>query len=108
MAEKSKFELESLLRRVPLRRVDLMISLAVTLIALGVYAYVATGATTRSVLSFIQNVELRSLDARFRMRGTRPHDDRVVIVGIDEKTLHSVGSWPISRSAYAQLVDKLS
>jgi adenylate cyclase len=108
MTEKSKFELESLLRRVPFRRVDLLISAVVTLIALAVYAYVATGATTRSVFSFIQNVELRSLDARFRMRGTRPHDPRIVIVGIDEKTLHAVGSWPIARSAYAQLVDKLS
>jgi adenylate cyclase len=42
------------------------------------------------------------------MRGKRPVDDRIAIVGIDEKTLQKVGAWPIPRNAYAKLIDQLS
>ena len=42
------------------------------------------------------------------MRGKRPHDDRIVIVGIDEKTLQKIGSFPLPRKSYATLVNKLS
>jgi adenylate cyclase len=47
------------------------------------------------------------LDARFQARGQVEHDPRIVIIGIDENTLQKVGAWPISRKAYADLVDKL-
>ncbi len=80
----------------------------VTLAGLGIYAFSGIGSNTRAFFSFLNNIEQRTLDARFRMRGSRPVDERVVIVGIDEKTLQKVGAWPIPRNAYAKLVDQLS
>src|ERR1700723_2725855 len=49
-----------------------------------------------------------ALDLRFEMRGARPHDDRIVIVGIDEQTLQEIGAFPIPRKSYATLVNKLA
>lgn len=38
----------------------------------------------------------------------RPANDRIVIVGIDEKSLRELGRWPWSRSVHATLLDRLS
>ena len=91
-----------------LKRTDILISVLVTLAGLVLFALSSRGLTNLAVFSFLHNVELRSLDARFVLRGTRPPDDRVVIVGIDEKTLRNVGAFPIPRDAYARLIDRLS
>ena len=56
---------------------------------------------------FLQDIEQRSLDLRFALRGKRAADPRIVIVGIDEKTLQEIGSYPLPRSTYALLVRKL-
>lgn len=45
---------------------------------------------------------------RFAARGERAHDERIVIVGIDEKTLQNIGAFPLPRTAYATLVNRLS
>lgn len=95
-----------LVGRIPARRVELGISGAVTLLALVVYAFVATG-TRGTFFLFLQNVEQRSLDAMFKSRGPRPVDDHIVIVAIDDNTLLKVGAWPIPRNGYAKLVDRL-
>ena len=85
---------------------DYAIAVVVTLLSLYVFYKMAEGSDAPGI-TFVKNVEQRSLDARFELRGVRPHDDRLVIVGIDEKTLHKVGSWPIPRDAYAKLIDRL-
>ena len=90
-----------------IRRIEIAIAAVVTLAGLYVYSAVMGWVPGGALFSFVQNVELRSLDALFKSRGTRPPDPRIAIVGIDEKTLRKVGAWPIPRSAYAQLVDKL-
>ena len=109
--EKSRQERRSrwkaVLRRLPLRRVDLFISLLVTLAGLLVFLRVALGGATHGALSLLETVELRSLDVRFKMRGARPHDPRIVIVAIDENTLRKLGAFPVARDAYARLVDRL-
>ncbi len=46
-------------------------------------------------------------DLAFRLRGERKHNDRIIIAGIDEKTLAKLGRWPIRRSYYADLLDIL-
>jgi adenylate cyclase len=93
----------------PARQIDLALAVVITGLALVVYSFVEIGGNTRTAgLSFLNNIELRSVDARFRMRGPRPVDPRIVIVDIDEKALQRVGAWPIPRSAYAILVDQLS
>jgi len=82
---------------------------AVTLLGLAVYLNLITsGVHFRALFSFLNNIEQRTLDTRFRMRGKRPVDNRIVIIGIDEKTLQKVGAWPIPRNAYAKMVDQLS
>lgn len=97
-----------LMGRLPAKRVELGIAVVVTLLALALYSYAVYGFGSSAVLSFLQTIELRSLDARFKARETRPVDDRIVIVGLDEKTLQKVGSFPIARNYYAQAVDQLS
>jgi len=38
---------------------------------------------------------------------TRPVDTRIVIVGVDENSLESIGQWPWPRDIHAQLIDRL-
>jgi adenylate cyclase len=96
------------LSQLPTKRVDIALAVLVTLVGLAIYSFIVYGGSTRALFSFLNNIEQRTLDARFRIRGKRPVDDRIVIVGIDEKTLQKVGAWPIPRNAYAKLVDQLS
>ena len=96
------------LGRVSARQVDLALAVLVTLAGLVLFAYSGIGGNRRAGFLFLQNIELRTLDLRFALRGSRPHDDRIVIVGIDEKTLQKLGSFPLPRKSYAQLVQSLS
>jgi adenylate cyclase len=96
------------LGKVTLRRIDLGLALLVTAAGLALFAYSGIGGSSRAGFAFLQNIEQRSLDMRFAMRGARPHDDRIVIVGIDEKTLQKIGSFPFPRNSYALLVNRLS
>jgi adenylate cyclase len=95
------------LSRVSLLQVDLGLAVLVTLAGLGVFGYSGFRADTRAGFAFLQNIEQSSLDMRFGVRGQRAHDDRVVIVGIDERTLQEVGSFPLPRKTYAVLIDRL-
>ncbi len=89
------------------RHVSLLISFAVTVIGLVVFAFSGIRGHPAPGFAFVQNIELRSLDARFNLRGKREVDPRIVIVDIDEKTLQREGAFPISRGAYARLIDRL-
>src|SRR5437870_5720609 len=81
------------LGQLPTKWVEIALVTVVTLAGLGLYAFTGIGGNRGAIFSFLTNIEQRSLDARFRMRGQRHADDRVVIVGIDEKTLQKVGAW---------------
>jgi adenylate cyclase len=83
------------------------IALGATAIGLLLFAYSGIGESGRAAFVFLQDIEQRSLDFRFALRGKREVDSRIVIVGIDEKTLQTVGAYPLPRSTYAQLVRKL-
>ena len=100
--------LGSLLGTNTFKRIDLVLAIIVTLVSLIVYAYVETSGRNAAGLRFIENVEARSLDARFNFRGARPHDDNIVIVGLEETTLQKVGAFPIPRNAYAKMIDQLT
>jgi len=54
---------------------------------------------------FIEQIELKSLDQRFKIRGPIVPDSRVVIVAVDDKSLSKVGRWPWPRDKIADLVD---
>jgi adenylate cyclase len=94
--------------RVSARPVDLVLAVLVTFAGLLLFAFSGIGGNRRAGFLFLQNVELRTLDLRFALRGTRPHDDRIVIVGIDERTLQKLGSFPLPRKSYARLVQSLA
>ncbi len=96
------------LGRVSARPVDLVLAVLVTFAGLLLFAFSGIGGNRRAGFLFLQNVELRTLDLRFALRGTRPHDDRIVIVGIDERTLQKLGSFPLPRKSYARLVQSLA
>lgn len=90
------------------KRMDMALAVMVTLVAIALYAYVQTNSRRNTGLRFITNIEARSLDARFNLRGNRSHDPNIVIVGLDENTLQRVGAFPIPRNAYGQMVDQLA
>src|SRR5437879_2952838 len=96
------------LSRVSSRQVDIALAVLVTAAGLLLFAFAGIGGSRRAGFLFLQNVEQRLLDMRFGLRGQRPHDDRIVIVGIDERTLQKIGSFPLPRSTYATLVQRLT
>jgi CHASE2 domain-containing sensor protein len=51
--------------------------------------------------------EVKTLDARFSIRGTRPAKD-VAVVGIDDPTFQALKlHWPFPRSMHAKVIDRL-
>jgi adenylate cyclase len=94
--------------RITTRQVDIAIAVAVTVLGLVLFAFAGIGGNRGAGFLLLQNVEQRLLDTRFELRGARRPDERIVIVGIDEKTLQYVGSFPLPRKSYAELVQKLN
>jgi adenylate cyclase len=84
-----------------------VIAMAATAVGLALFAYAGIGGNQRAGFLFLQDIEQRTLDARFAIRGRRTADPRIVIVGIDDKTLQTIGSYPLPRSNYALLVRQL-
>jgi len=77
--------------------VVLIISIISTLFTISLYILKPT---------FLEAVDLRLSDHRFRYRAPVAPNPDVVIVAIDEKSINEIGRWPWSRSEIAQLVDK--
>jgi len=91
-----------------LRRIAFALAVLVTLVGLAFFAFSGIGDNAHAGFVFLRDIELSSLDLRFELRGKRPHDGNIVIVGIDEKTLQKIGSFPLPRKNYALLIDQLS
>ena len=90
-------------------RVSFILSLAITLTALGLYVFTYIGEHSNPILVFIERLELDALDTRFRMRPakySRP-DPRIVIVDIDQRSQEGLGKWPFPRSNFAKMLDAL-
>jgi adenylate cyclase len=83
------------------------ISVLVCLISLTIYAYLYIFQYYNPYLEFFANIELKTLDVRFHLRGQRQPDPAVVIVAIDQKSLDTLGRWPFPRSTFARAVDSL-
>jgi len=87
------------LGRVSARQVMLALAVLVTFAGLSLFAFsvvsaaiVAPGSCFSRMSSFVPSIFV------FALRGTRPHDDRIVIVGIDERTFRS-GIVPLPRKS---------
>ena len=90
-------------------RVSFLISLAITITALGLYVFTYIGEHPSPLLVFMERLELDALDTRFRMRPAKytPPDPRIVIVDIDQKSQEGLGKWPFSRTNFATMLDVL-
>jgi len=56
---------------------------------------------------FLELVELKTLDARFHLRGVRQPDPGIVIVAVDDQSIDTVGRWPWSRDKIGLIVDRV-
>jgi adenylate cyclase len=88
-------------------RAGLAISFSVCLISLTLYISLYVGRVSNPLLEFLANIELKTLDARFKLRGQRLPGSAVVIVAIDQKSEDILGRWPFPRSYFARAVDYL-
>jgi len=88
-------------------RVGLLISATVCVISLSLYVAVYWVPHPNPLLQFLHSLELKTLDVRFQLRGTREPGPAVVIVAIDQKSQDVLGRWPFPRSNFAEAVDAL-
>jgi adenylate cyclase len=75
--------------------------------ALSVALYVLTFLTWTPALRLLNEMEARTLDMRFRIRGPRKPSPNIVIVAIDQKSEDLLGRWPFPRTVFAQALDFL-
>ena len=62
---------------------------------------------TADILGFFVGMDNHCYDLFFRLRGSAVHDHRILIAAVDERTLDRLGRWPLRRSHYARLLDRL-
>jgi adenylate cyclase len=96
-----------LLRFARKHRGGLFISGVVCATSLGLYVALYLVPHPNPALRFLGDIELRTLDTRFLVRGARDPGKGVVIVAIDQKSQDVLGRWPFPRSHFAELVDVL-
>lgn len=58
-------------------------------------------------IDFLNSLDLKLKDARFRLRGSMEPDKRIFIVAIDSKSTDKLGRWPWDRKIIAKLIEKL-
>ncbi|HLY61618.1 MAG TPA: adenylate/guanylate cyclase domain-containing protein [Terriglobia bacterium] len=85
----------------------LFISSGICILSLVLYAFLYIGGRPAAALNFLYEMELKTLDMRFQIRGKRPPTSPVVIVTIDQKSQDVLGHWPFSRSHFAAALDAL-
>ena len=77
----------------------------ITLIIIGAAMY---AVTSRTGIPFLDIIELKTIDLRFKFRGEKPPGDSIVIAVVDEKSLKQEGKWIWPRQKIADLVSRLS
>ena len=82
-----------------------LISATVCVISLGLYLALYLASRPEPMLQFLADIELRTLDMRFKLRGPRQPSPTVVIVAIDQKSQDVLGRWPFPRRYFAEAVD---
>jgi diguanylate cyclase (GGDEF)-like protein len=53
-------------------------------------------------------LEHRTIDTRFRSRGSLPHQRSVVLIGITDECIGELGTWPWPRATHAHLLERLT
>ena len=88
-------------------RAGFLISDTVCLVSLILYVFVYWTAHRNPFFDFLHSLEAKTLDLRFKLRGTVSPGLPVVIVAIDQKSEDILGRWPFPRSYFAEAVDVL-
>src|SRR5437588_6106467 len=93
----------SLIERLRVRRVGRRPLLLLVFLVATAVALVARGTGA------LDSLELKTVDARFHIRGNNPAPRDIVIVGIDQKSLTQLGIAPdrIPRTLHATLLGRL-
>src|SRR6267154_2289787 len=55
----------------------------------------------------LRSLETESLDLRFRLRGTETPGSEIAIVLVDDRSLATLGRWPLSRSLFTKAVEQV-
>jgi adenylate cyclase len=97
----------TVLERAKQQRFSILVSLAVCLITLSLYVGIYIASHHSPLLQLLADIELKTLDMRFDLRGKVEPGSQVVIVAIDQKSEHALGRWPFPRSYLARAVDAL-
>ena len=77
-------------------------------LGLGVLAAVIVLTLYKIRLPFIEGIDEKASDARFKARGQLSPSSEVVIVAIDEKSINKLGRWPWPRTTMAKLINELT
>jgi adenylate cyclase len=85
----------------------LTISGAICLLSLALYVPLYLVPQHYAFLQFLADIELKTLDTRFLLRGYREPSERIAIVAIDQKSEDVLGRWPFPRRYFADAVDFL-
>jgi adenylate cyclase len=80
---------------------------ALLTLAIGVAVVVALFVFDARYPSLLNLLELKAFDLRLYARGTHKPHGEVVIVALDDKSIHDLGRWPWPRTVFAQLADAL-
>ena len=58
-----------------------------------------------SIHSLIEWIDLKTMDARFQIRGPQEPQAPLALLAIDDRSIEALGRWPWSREKIAQIVD---
>lgn len=72
-----------------------------------IFAFFFIPAAVDMQIPFLEELRLKSLDMRFKIRGGRKPSGNIVIAGIEDKGIEAYGRWPWPRSVFAQLLVSL-
>ncbi len=64
--------------------------------------------TLSDKFSFLEFIELKTLDMRFKIRGEMASSQDVGIAVIDDQSIEALGRWPWPRSYFGALIDSLA
>jgi CHASE2 domain-containing sensor protein/tRNA A-37 threonylcarbamoyl transferase component Bud32 len=77
-------------------------------VAIGVAVSLVVLLTFWMNWSVTDNVEMKLYDMRAKMRAKHRASDKVVLIGIDDKSQQEIGRWPWPRSYMADMIDQLT
>jgi adenylate cyclase len=88
-------------------RAPLAIGAVVCALSLVLYTLTWIAPSDAPGLKLLRELEARTLDMRFRLRGPRKPSPKIVIVAIDQASEDLLGRWPFPRTVFARTLDFL-